>query len=152
MTTQRTKDRRAVCGGRQTGIQNWAVYMAFAPMDKQFTLIKIGISEIPLRRIFEVHCGSPFPIKVALWQHVGFKNRALTAEAEILRDLSAYSTRGEWLKMEMKSAEHKKLFHDVSDKAIARATAQKPKWKKTTIPAIKEILNINWDWLRNGYG
>jgi hypothetical protein len=129
------------------GAQNWAVYLAFAPMDKQFTLIKVGVSEVPLRRIYEVHVGCPFPIKAALWQYVGFKNRALSAEAAILKKLQQYSTRGEWLKMEMRSAEHKRHFHSIAGAAISAATGQAAKWNKTSIPAIEAALGIDWSYL-----
>lgn len=116
-------------------LEAFALYAAFAPIDARTTLVKIGISQNPFERVFEVHCGSPFPITKALWQHVGNRASALKCERTVLQLMSAKKTRGEWLKLEIDSAEDKALFNDSIRRAVLGATKRASAWKEIDLKA-----------------
>ena len=45
-------------------VDTYAVYVACFPAD-------YGMSRAPVRRLFDVHCGSPFPLAGFSWAWVG---------------------------------------------------------------------------------
>jgi hypothetical protein len=130
--------------GRLRPIEAWAIYAAFAPIGDGTTLIKVGISQSPLRRIYDVHCGSPFPVKEALWMHVGTKSQALIAERFAHARMAEKKTRGEWLRFTLTDLADKRLFHDSMKGAMHRAISKPPKWNRTTLAQVVETLGIKW--------
>jgi hypothetical protein len=101
------------------------------------------MSFFPMRRIYEVHCSSPFPIEMALWAHVGSKRNAMSAERRIHSQLSDYRERGEWFRMSLGSPEHKAKFHAVCKVAVARATGRQLKWRKVSMDDVRSTLGVD---------
>lgn len=120
----------------------WCLYAAFAPTGKNEAYIKVGISTDPLQRVYQINCGSPVPITVALWCHVGKKRHALRIEKFIHRDLEPFKTRGEWLVMDPSSAEHKQVFHQTCQRQFASVTGRLLKWQRNSYKEIVEAMNI----------
>lgn len=129
-------------------MEAWALYVAFAPMDSRMTLVKVGISQNPFDRVYSVHCGSPFPVKRALWQYVGNKSAAHRAEKCALSCMAEKKTRGEWLLFQMDNPEDKELFHDSMRRSIRRATGKPPEWKEMDIKAAFAERGKSWNALR----
>lgn len=130
--------------GRGT-LEAFAIYAAFAPIEGDDCLVKIGLSSKPLDRIYEIHCSSPFPVKRAVWMYVGTSKQARCAERIALIGMKEKSTRGEWVRLNTGSAEDKALFTECMTRAAWRASKTRLKWNHTDIPAIMEALKIKWD-------
>lgn len=131
-------------GRLRSGYDYWAIYAAFAPVRSDRAMAKVGISSCPLRRAYQIHCGSPYPLEVVLWAWVGSKRRALSVERAIHARLSEKRTRGEWFEFDTASQEDKALFHAVSKAAYARATGSMLKWTRNSIEQIQEAANLDW--------
>jgi hypothetical protein len=130
--------------GRLRTLEHWALYAAFAHSGSG-GLIKVGISQSVLKRIYDVHCGSPYPIEAALWTHVGSKRQAISAEKTIKRRLAEMRTRGEWFGVDFSDKTQKEFFHATCKAAYMRATAKPLSWNRTSIPSIREALGIKWE-------
>lgn len=128
--------------GRLRNLADWCVYAAFAQIPGSGGIVKVGISQSPLRRIYEVHCGSPFGIEAAMWAHVGEKRRALSIERSIKHRFAGNRTRGEWYCFDFASETDKKFFHATFHRAYMRATGQPLEWRKTTIAKIREVIEV----------
>lgn len=125
-----------------SAMESWAIYCAFCPMTPTSTLVKVGISLAPIQRLFQVHCGSPFALKEALWMYVGTKRQALIAERFAHRMMMAKKTRGEWLQFDLTAEADKRLFHDTMHGALHRAVSKDPSWNRVTLSQVKEALGI----------
>lgn len=124
-------------------VDGFCIYAAFAPIDDNFAYIKVGISTTPLARIYTIHCNNAEPIDAALWAHVGSKAAALSVEKRIHRQLAAYKTRGEWLRMKLDDPQQKQIFHATCRASFALATGRKIEWRKVTIEQVRKTLGID---------
>lgn len=75
--------------------------------------LKVGISVDPLPRLRQIRVGSPLPILRASYVQTPGKRSALRVEAEILEDLSAFATRGEWVRIRWSEADHRRRVFEV---------------------------------------
>lgn len=124
-------------GRFKLGTAGWTLYAAFTEMPDGQGLVKIGISTVPLNRLYSVHCNSPFPIGMALWTHVGTKAQAMRAEKYLKRRFAARQTRGEWFTFDLASAEDKEDFHRTCRTAYARVTGELLAWRKVSLEQIR---------------
>lgn len=131
-------------GRLKMGLDCWAVYAAFANPRGEKGLVKVGMTTRPLRRIHEVHCGSPYGIEVALWSLVGAKRQALSVERTIHNRLADKKTRGEWFEFDFADPADKELFHAVTKAAYARATGKPLKWSRVSMAQVRESLGVDW--------
>jgi hypothetical protein len=128
--------------GRLRNLSDWCIYSAFANLPDGGGIVKVGISQSPLRRIYNVHCGSPFEIEAALWAHVGTKESALSIERSVKYRFASHRTRGEWFSFDFASQDEKQFFHATFHRAYMRTTGRRLAWRKTTIEKIKEVLEV----------
>ena len=85
-------------------VDTYAVYVASFPTD--FGLfVKIGMSRAPVRRLFDVHCNSPFPLSTFSWAWVGRGDVARVFEKHAQLRYDQQRTRGEWFRFEGPAAE-----------------------------------------------
>lgn len=126
-------------------LESWCLYAAFTVPAEGKALVKVGISQLPFARIYQVHQGSGYPVQAALWVHAGTKRQGLTIERVIRARLAEYRTRGEWYEFDMTSPEHKEQFHSVCKVAYMRATGRKLEWRKTDMDQVREICGVDFN-------
>ena len=125
----------------------WSMYAAFTELPDGQGLVKIGISTVPMGRLYDVHCNSPFPIGAALWAHVGNKSQAFRVEKYLKRRFAERQTRGEWFLFDLKSPVDKDAFHSACRAAYARATGDVLAWRKVTLEQIRIANSLsNGEW------
>ncbi len=118
------------------------LYTAFAPMvlfkhdrseirDAEKVLVKVGISSIPMQRLHQIQCGSPFHIEIAAFAPAGYRETARKIETRILRRFRAYKTRGEWL-MLPNTPEMRKDFALDARGAIHDITGRPVEWRRVS--------------------
>lgn len=128
--------RMAICA---TGmLEGWFVYCAFTATEHG--LVKIGISEVPHKRLAEIHQNCPFPIERAMWSFVGRKNKARATERAIHGVFHHRQTRGEWFRFDYTKQEDKREFHDRLNSCFLAQTKDKPQWKQCTVEEVKAML------------
>lgn len=128
--------------GQMLKMESWCLYAAFTIPGDGKTLVKVGISQAPFRRIYEVHTGSGYPVEAALWTHVGNKRQSLSIERAVRARLPEHHTRGEWYEFDMTDPEHKGRFHAVCKAAFMRATGRKLTWRKTNMDQVREMIGV----------
>lgn len=91
--------------------------------------VKVGISRVPAERLYDVHCGSPSPIKAIQWVWIGSLKAGRDLEAQIRREWKDRNSRGEWYRFDYSKPEDKREFHD-------------------TLAAVLEVAGVTAPWTR----
>lgn len=120
----------------------WCVYAAFADPGNGRGLVKVGRTTRPLQRIYEVHCGSPYGIEMALWAFVGSKGAGMSVERAIHSRFRERRTRGEWFEFDFSSPEDKEQFHAVTKVCFARATAKRLEWNRVSMEQVRTAMGL----------
>ena len=110
------------------------VYAAFAEFEDKI-LVKVGRSVTPLKRVKDVSFSSPFPIKQAVFSHVGSKKRAAKFERLVAAKFVDFRTRGEWY---MFKPEDAKIFKIAMRRCFASVTARQLKWAVIDMEKLRE--------------
>lgn len=124
-------------GRLRKDFDTWFLYAAFTRPAKTDALVKIGITKVPLDRLFEIHSTSPFPVEVALWVEVGGNSLVRKLEASIGKALAARNTRGEWFRFDLTKVDDKREFHDVMRAQFQSHTGRPLVWKKSNLDQIR---------------
>ncbi len=119
----------------------WYIYTAYAPFEDGRVLVKVGISSSPHERVVSIYCSSPFTVKYAAFTSVGSAKKVRKLEAKILKEFSAYSTRGEWLLLPSDEAT-KKMFAERTRKLTEETTKESVNWTRFTEEQIKEVMKV----------
>lgn len=120
-------------------MEQWFIYACITRVHGDDALIKVGITSKPLARFFAIHCGSPFPVDVALWCPAGDRSRAARIEAGVKKAFEEKNTRGEWFRFDLSSEADKEFFHNTI-RRIYRHVMKKPlEWKKTPGKTIVKV-------------
>lgn len=78
----------------------WGIYLGYFP--SEFGLfVKVGISTQPTKRMWGHHCNSPYPLERYSWAWVGTRQLAGLLERGTLARYEKFSTRGEWLLIDL---------------------------------------------------
>lgn len=117
----------------------WSLYAAFTLASDTSALVKIGITTLPMQRLYAVHSGSPFPIKVAMWVDVGNASLVRKLEYAVHQAFSHRNTRGEWFRFDLTSTADKREFHLTMRELYKKHTHRNLVWKKT---GLKQIVNF----------
>ncbi len=103
-------------GGRFTrnGIQYnnaWFLYAALADTRRAEFVVKVGVSTVPLKRMADIHMGSPYPIVAGMWALVGGRSKAMKAESRVKKAFSDRRTRGEWFEFDSTNPADRERFN-----------------------------------------
>jgi len=135
-------------GRLKLSLAGWSLYAALTEMPSGDGLVKIGISTSPLQRLYSVHCGSPFPVGMAVWAYVGTKSQAMRAENRLKRRFAERQTRGEWFTFDFSSPADKEEFHSACRAAYAKATGRLLEWRKVSLEQMQIASSLKKDCLR----
>lgn len=133
-------------GRRRDEADTWFVYTAFADMDDQHVIVKVGISTKPFERLVAVHSNSPFGVDLAAFAVVGSKRRALACERRILEEFADHKTRGEWLKLPRDEMTRKR-FAETARAVVRGQIGADFQWRRVTREQIvatisAQLLNL----------
>lgn len=102
--------------------------------------VKVGISGTPFERLYQIHCGSPSPVRAAQWVWIGSINIARDLERTIRREWAARNTRGEWYQFDYSKPQDKADFHDTLSAAVEAATGKPPAWERLGPAKMEEVM------------
>lgn len=139
MAVYRIADDRRPGESKNMAWAGWFLYTAYAPLDSETVLVKVGISSIPYQRLASIYCNCPFPISYAAFTAVGSKRDALAAERAILQSFAEHKTRGEWLKLGCDEAT-KKRFAAVTATTVTAITKKPVEWRRVKPEQIKAFM------------
>ncbi|WP_414554757.1 GIY-YIG nuclease family protein [Stenotrophomonas forensis] len=102
--------------------------------------VKVGISRTPYDRIYQVHCGSPSPVKAAQWVWVGSLKKGREIERRIRKEWDARHCRGEWYRFDYSKGEDKRDFHDTLGAVVEVVTGVAPEWNRLGPAKVAELI------------
>lgn len=120
------------------------VYAAFAEFEGKI-LVKVGRSVTPLKRVRDVSISSPFPIKQAVFSHIGSKKRAATFERMVAAKFVDFRTRGEWYMFKPEDAE---IFKIGMRRCFASVASRQLKWALIDMAKLRDEHFSHWKKLR----
>jgi hypothetical protein len=92
--------------------------------------VKIGISGAPFERLYQIHCGSPSPVRAAQWVWVGSITKAREIERTMRKEWAARHSRGEWYRFDYAKPEDKADFHNTLSAVVEVVTGKAPTWER----------------------
>ncbi len=102
--------------------------------------VKVGISGAPYERLYQIHCGSPSPVRAAQWVWIGSINLARDIEKKIRKEWEARHCRGEWYRFDYSKPEDKRDFHDTLSAVVEVIIGKAPEWERLKPEKVAEML------------
>lgn len=102
--------------------------------------VKVGISRTPFERIYQIHCGSPSPVRAAQWVWIGSLQSGQEIEKRIRKEWASRHTRGEWYQFDYSDAADKRDFHDTLGAVVEVVTGKVPEWKRLGPSQVAELI------------
>lgn len=102
--------------------------------------VKVGISGAPLERVYQIHLGSPSPVKAAQWVYIGSFQNGRKVEKLIKQQWKSRNSRGEWYLFDYSIQADKQDFHDTLAAVIEVVTGSKPQWEKIGPEKVKDLI------------
>lgn len=115
-----------------------AVFLYAACTEEGF--VKVGISRTPFERIYDIHCGSPSPVRAAQWVWVGSLQCGREMERRIAKEWASRNTRGEWYRFDYALPQDKRDFHDTLSAVFEVVAGFPPKWERLGPERVVELL------------
>jgi hypothetical protein len=106
--------------------------------------VKVGISRTPYHRIYQIHCGSPSPVRAAQWVWVGSLNFGRRIEQKVRKEWRSRHTRGEWYRFDYSDPADKRDFHDTLGAVVQAVTGKAPEWNKLNSQAMAELIKAGY--------
>jgi hypothetical protein len=102
--------------------------------------VKVGVSRTPFDRIYQIHCGSPSPVRAAQWVYIGSIQKGREIEKRVRKEWDARHTRGEWYRFDYSIEADKRDFHDTLGAVVEVVTGIKPAWEKLGPSKVVELI------------
>jgi hypothetical protein len=115
-----------------------AVFLYAACTEDGF--VKVGISRTPFERLYQIHCGSPSPVRAAQWVYVGSLNKGREIEKRVRKEWNSRHTRGEWYRFDYSQESEKRDFHDTLSAVYEVVTNIAPVWEKLGPAKMEELI------------